>query len=520
MTKVVIIGGGIAGLASAALLARSGYDVDLFELHHHLGGRAGELEIDGFRFDTGPSWLLMREVFEHFFALLGTTLDEQLPMRRLDPAYRVYFEGHDAPIEISASAAANCETFERVEPGAGAALARYLQSAETTYDLALNRFLYTWFGSPAGMADPALVRRLPALSLLLGQSLQGRIHRRFDDHRLRQILGFPAVFLGTSPDRAPSMYHLMSSLDLTGGVYYPDGGMHSLIRAIARCATGAGARLHTGTPVQHIRMDGNQVTGVQVTTTDGPRDVPAHLVVGAGDIRHIEGLLPAGQGRPARYWRRRDPGPGGVLAMLGVAGRVPELDHHTLFFTRDWEANFGSIFGSRRSVPDPASIYVCAPSRTDPSCAPEGMENLFMLIPVPAEPRIGAGGADGAGSPVVERAVDAAIGQVSRWAGIDDLAGRVVVRRTVGPADFARDFGAWSGSLLGPAHTLRQSAFARTPNASRSVRGLYYAGAGTVPGVGLPMCLISAEVLLKRLTGDTSGTPLPAPLPAALSGQR
>jgi phytoene desaturase len=197
--------------------------------------------------------------------------------------------------------------------------------------------------------------------------------------------------------------------------------------------------------------------------------------------------------------------------MLGVRGALPELPHHSLFFTEDWDANFDAIFGRSPSIPAPASTYVCKPSATDPDVAPADHENLFVLIPVPPDVQLGHGGADGAGSPQVEAAADAAIDMVSDWAGIPDLRDRIVVRETTGPADFQDDYHSWRGGMLGPAHILSQSAMFRAQNASRKVQGLFYAGATTAPGVGVPMCLISAEIVLKRIRGDHSGGPLPEP---------
>jgi phytoene desaturase len=178
------------------------------------------------------------------------------------------------------------------------------------------------------------------------------------------------------------------------------------------------------------------------------------------------------------------------------------------------------VFGSHPGIPDPASLYVCKPSATDPGVAPAGDENLFVLVPVAADVSIGAGGVDGTGDRLVERTADAAIAQVAAWAGIADLADRVVVRRTVGPDDFAQQFNAWRGGALGLAHTLRQSAFFRPGNASRRVDGLLYAGSSTIPGIGLPMCLISAELILKRLRGDVSAERLPEPATPATRAER
>ncbi|MFE6736731.1 phytoene desaturase family protein [Microbacterium sp. NPDC057650] len=509
--RAVVIGGGISGLATAALLANEGLDVVLVEARDELGGRAGRWESRGFVFDTGPSWYLMPEVFDHFFRLLGTSAAEQLDLLRLDPAYRVFFEGDPTPFDLPAENAVAALT--ELDPASAESLDRYLTSAADTYSLATSSFLYSSYESLRPFLDPALLARLPRLARLLGEPLDRMIRRSSRDPRVQRVLGYPAVFLGTSPSRAPSMYHLMSHLDIGQGVLYPRGGFSAVIDAIAGLAVDHGATLTTGTRARQIIVRDGAAVGVEVESPEGIEVLPADVVVSTADLRVTERqlLAPAHRSRSESWWRRRDPGPGAVLAMLGVRGELPELAHHTLLFAEDWDAGFDDIYGGRPRIPDPASLYICRPSASD-AVAPPGHENLFVLVPVPADPDIGGGGLDGGGSPAVERAVDAAIDQISAWCGIPGLRERIVVRRSVGPADFEREFGAWRGGALGPAHTLRQSAVLRGRNTSPRVKGLLLAGASTIPGIGLPMCLISAELVLKRLRGDRTATPLPEPL--------
>ncbi|WP_170970255.1 phytoene desaturase family protein [Nocardioides jishulii] len=518
---VCVVGGGIAGLATAALLAQDGWSVQLLERGSELGGRAGSWSVDGFRFDTGPSWYLMPDVFDHFFALMGTSAAEQLDLRLLDPGYRVLFEGRSEPFEVSASRAENVARFEALEPGAGRALEDYLASADEAYAMAVDHFLYTSFEEFSSLVSRQVLLKGRRLAPLLLRSLESFVAARFTDPRIRQVLGYPAVFLGSSPDRVPALYHLMSRMDLADGVLYPQGGFSTLVDAVADLAREAGAVLHTDAEVTAVLTDPPARRGARATVRgvrhrDASGDehvVEADVVVGACDLHHLETQLlpPPLQTYPESWWSRRDPGPGAVLALLGVRGELPELAHHTLFFTRDWAANFDDVFTARR-VPEPASAYVCRPSATDPSVAPEGHENLFVLVPVPADVTLGHGGVDGAGDPRVEQVADAAIAQMAEWAGMPDLVDRIVVRRTVGPADFAADLNAWSGGALGPGHVLKQSAFFRAGNASTKVDGLLYAGSSTIPGIGLPMCLISAELVLKRLRGDTSTGRVAAPI--------
>ncbi|HXD28450.1 MAG TPA: phytoene desaturase family protein [Arthrobacter sp.] len=529
MARVTVIGGGIAGLASAGLLARDGHEVTLLERGTGLGGRAGRHAADGFTFDTGPSWYLMPEVIDHWFRLMGTSAAEQLDLVRLEPAYRTWFEHHGHPVDIHSGRAAASAAFEAMDPGSGRRLRSYLDSAARTYELAKEHFLYDDFESKRGLLHPAVLRRGIRMATLLGTPLGRFVARRFRDPRQRQLLGYPAVFLGTDPFRAPAMYHLMSHLDLADGVLYPIGGFAAVVDALAATARDAGVRIHTSATATRIatrdpsspgrRRVGRRrarplVEAVEYLEATGlQRSVPTDLVVAAADLHHVETTLlpPRQQTHPERVWSRRDPGPSAVLVCLGVRGRLDGLAHHNLLFTADWRDNFRRI-RTGADLASETSVYVCRPSATDPGVAPPGDENLFLLVPAPALPAWGAGGTDGGGDVRVEAVADAAIDQLAAWTGATDLRERIVVRRTYGPADFVHNVNAWRGSALGAAHTLRQSAFLRPGIRSRRVDGLLYAGSSVRPGIGVPMCLISAELVLKAVRGDRRTGRLPEPV--------
>jgi len=499
MTRsAIIIGAGYGGLALANLLAKSGYTVDVYEKHAVAGGRAGEVVQDGFTFDTGPSWYLMPEVFDQYYKSLGLSAKKELDIIRLKPGYRVFFENNE-PITIQGNLKKDSATFESIEPGAGKKLVEYVNRSDEIYQLSVKHFLYTNFQSAKELLHKDILRSGGRMLSYAMTPIDQYVSQYMDDLRLKQILEYHMVFLGSSPFEAPAIYSLMSTLDFKSGVYYPKRGMYSLVRSLVSIGTSLGVRYHFNEEVKEISVSNGMATGIHMS--DGTHHIADEIISNA-DLHYTETqLVPkAYQSFPESYWKKRQSGPSALLISLGVKGKIPQLLHHNLFFVDEWRENFEAIYKTK-TIPENASLYVCNPSKTDKKVAPKGHENIFILVPLPAGIELTA----------TEQAklVTRFITQFSEMADIPDLAERIVTEYIFGPNDFATEYYSWqSGALGGQSHKLFQSAIFRTPNKSKKVSQLYYVGAGTTPGIGLPMCLMSAQLVYKRIAGIRTSGPV------------
>ena len=493
MTKTILIGAGIGGLATASMLAKAGHEVHVYEKELVAGGRAGKLQKDGFTFDTGPSWYLMPDVFEHFYELMGENISDWLELKKLTPVYKVFYE-KDAPIVMTGDLKTDMATFESVERGSGKSLQLYVEKSKNIYELSLKHFLYTNFEDPRDLANLAVLRQSHKLPTLLTKPIHKYVSSFVGNLRLQQILEYPMVFLGTSPFSAPAMYSLMSALDFDEGVYYPMGGMYTIIESIEAIARKHGVAFHYGTEVQRITSANRHAAGIMLA--DGTV-VDADIVIANSDLHHTETKLLEKSDRTydEAYWSKKEPGPSALLMYLGVDGKVDELEHHNLLFVEQWRENFESIYRDKQ-LPEPASIYISKTSHTDPSAAPSGKENIFVLVPLPAGVEIP--------NSELDAIADSYLSQIETMTKIR-LRDRLVVKELFSPNDFLTKYYSWQSSMLGQSHLLKQSAFFRTPNKSKKLNNLYYVGGSTTPGIGLPMCLIGAELVYKRIVGEKRG---------------
>lgn len=489
--RVAIIGGGFAGLSAAAFLARAGAQVTLLEKNESLGGRARVWEKDGFRFDMGPSWYWMPDVFERFFGLFGRSPADHYALTRLDPSYRVWFGPGDF-LDLPAGVEPLVELFESLEPGAGRRLRSFLDDAEYKYSRGMGDFVRKPGQSLTEFADPRLLWALVRLQML--QSFRGHVRRHFTHPQLRQVMEFPVLFLGATPPRTPALFSLMNHADMSLGTWYPQGGMGSVVQAFARVARAQGAELHCDRPVSRIVVRGGRAIGVQVAGEAG--FIPADVVLANADYAHVEQSLLAPEERQysRRYWDTRTLSPSSLLFYLGVRGRVEGLEHHTLFFDEELDAHADAIYENPR-WPERPLFYVSAPSRTDPTVAPTGHENLCLLIPL----------APGLDDPdeTRERYFEIVMDRLEHRIG-QRLRNRIVVKRSYAHRDFVADYHALGGNAYGLANTLGQTALLRPRLRSRRVSSLYFTGQLTVPGPGVPPAILSGEVAARQILRDTA----------------
>lgn len=489
--KVVVVGAGLGGLAVAALLAKDGHDVTVVEKNEWVGGRASVFSRDGFTFDTGPTWYLMPEVFEGFFAQFGRRPEDFYRLIRLDPSYRVFFDDGTV-IDVSADIEEVYKLFDDLEEGGGEKLRRFLRKCGELYG-SIRRTLYLDLDSPLSFLNREVLSQGMKVNVL--ESVESFVRRHFSSDKARKILLYSIGFVGTPPSKAPSFYAILNYVKLVQGVYYPEGGIRRVVDAVYRLAREHGVEFLLGHEVKALEVSSGRAKRV---IADGV-SLEADAVVVNADYAHFETkvLEPRYRTYDLDYWNGRTFTPSALIAYVGVRGKLESLANHNVVLERDWGENFSQIFDPRAARwPEYSSYYVHVPSRTDPSAAPPDGEALFLLVPVPAGLRDGEAER--------ERLYSNVLKDLERRTG-EEIADRVAVRRTFSVSDFVSAFNSFKGSALGLAHTLGQTAFWRPRHRSRKVKNLYYTGQYTHPGIGLPMVLISAEIVRRKVEKEVAG---------------
>ncbi len=476
---IVVIGSGFSGISAACALAKKGYRVTVVEKNECAGGRASFFKADGFMFDMGPSWYWMPDVFEWFFKEYGSSVAEQYDLIRLDPGYRIYF-GKDEITDIPASITELHKLFEQLEPGSGKYLQQFLKDAETKYAIGMKDMVFKPCNSIMEFAELRMVKALFTMQLFT--SLRKEVYSKFKNEKIRKILEFPVYFLGALPSNTPALYSILNYADLVLGTWYPQGGMYKIIEGMQRVAEKMGVTFMFNTPVTEIVTENNITTGVKIDS----RFIAADAVVAAADYHHVEEKLLS---QPKKnynenYWDKKVFAPSSIIFYLGIKGKVKNLLHHNLFFDQSFEQFADEIYTNPRWPTNPL-FYVSAPSKTDPSVAPDGDENLFILIPV-------AAGLEDT-EQLREQYFAKVIERIEAFTG-DTITNRIIYKRSFAPKDFVSRYNAYKGNAYGLANTLMQTAIFKPKMRNKHIKNLIYAGQLTVPGPGVPPSLISGYV--------------------------
>jgi len=484
----IVIGAGIGGIAVAGRLRRAGHNVTVVEKADHPGGRADFIQKDGYRFDTGPSLFLMPEVFAETYEALGERMQDHLELVRLDPTYRAHF--HDGTrLDLTYQMPRMREQLDALEPGAFGQFLKFMAEGYSNYHLGLDKFVGRNFYSLAEYFD---LRNLPLLLKMKALVTHASNTKRyFKDSRLQAAFSFQNMYLGLSPYEAPATFSLLQYTELGDGVWFPKGGMYRPIESMAQIAEGLGVRFEYGTAVRQINVEGSRASGV--TLEDG-KIMRADLVVANADLPYVYSDLLPDDGTAARLHRKKYTS-SALMFYWGVKGaKAPELLHHNVFLADDeYRASFERIFEDL-SLPQTPSFYVNAPARTDPSFAPENGDALMVLVPVghinAAEPQDWAGLRERARSFVIERL---------EGIGVKDLGSRIVLEETMGPPDYLKKLNLAKGAAFGLSHNFTQIGYLRPHNRHPRYKNLYFAGASTHPGTGLPIVLLSAKLTAERI---------------------
>lgn len=485
--KALVIGSGFAGLSTAINLASKGFNVTVLEKNNTIGGRARQFSESGFTFDMGPSWYWMPDVFESFFNRFGKSVSDYYELIRLDPSYQVvYGKGEEMPIPANMIELESL--FDSLEAGAGLRLRDFLKQAAYKYEVGINKLVYKPGRSLTEFASIKLL--MDVIKMDVFQSMSKHVRKFFKHPKLIQLMEFPVLFLGALPENTPALYSLMNYADMSLGTWYPKGGMHKIVGAMGSLAEELGVSFLTDHEVTRI----NHSNGVAKSVNTNHGEISADVIIAGADYHHVETKLLDGNTRnySDAYWDKRVMAPSSLLYYVGLDRKLDGLLHHNLFFDTDFGPHAQDIYTNPK-WPEKPLFYASITSKTDSTVAPEGCENLFLLIPV-------APGLE-ENEEIREKYFDMILKRIESYTE-QNLRDHIVYKRSFAHRDFIKDYNSFKGNAYGLANTLTQTAILKPSLKSKKLKNLYYTGQLTVPGPGVPPSLISGIVVADQVEKD------------------
>lgn len=482
--KIAIIGSGFSGLSAAAYLAQAGNEVHVFEKHGQAGGRARQFSTtEGYVFDMGPSWYWMPDIMENFFADFGYKTSDFLQLISLNPQFEMIFS--DEKMNVPESIEELKTLFEKTEKGAGRQLEKFMQSAKFKYEVGMQDFVNKPCHNWLEFVSPKIAKS--ALKLDLLSNFRSYVAKYFKNEKLRTLMEFPVIFLGASPKNIPALYSMMNYGGYALGTYYPMGGFYQLVLAMKSVAEKQGATFHFNATVEKILSANKKATSLLING----EEIHFDYIVASSDYYHTETLLDENlRNYKEDYWQKKTFAPSSLIFYLGINEKIPNLKHHTLFFENNLDEHIDCIYGERK-WPEKPLFYVCCPSKTDKNVAPEGKENLFLLMPL----AIGINDEEN----IREKYLGEILARIEKHTGISDLASKIEYKKSYCVRDFISDYNAYGGNAYGLANTLSQTAVLKPKIRNKKLKNLFYTGQLTVPGPGVPPSIISGKIVANEI---------------------
>ena len=478
---IKIIGSGFSALAASCYLAQAGHQVTIYEKNETVGGRARQLIKDGFTFDIGPTWYWMPDVFERFFADFNKKPADYYQLKKLSPAYQVYFDINDF-VTIADNLDEIIQTFESIEKGSGQVLADFMAEAKSNYDIAILDLVYNPGVSPLELVTLETMKKVGQFF----SNISKEVRKRFKNKKLIQILEFPVLFLGAKPSDTPSFYSFMNYADFGLGTWHPKNGMYSVVLAMQQLAIELGVTIHVNSNISKINVDGKSATSLVVNG----ETISADIILSGADYHHTETLLDEKHRVYSEaYWNRKTFAPSSLLFYVGFDKKIENVEHHSLFFDVDFDAHAEAIYDDPKWPKNPL-FYASFPSKTDANSAPEGKEAAIFLIPI-------APGIEDTNS-IREQYFEKIITRLETLTQ-QSLKNNIIFKESFCVNDFIKDYNSYKGNAYGMANTLLQTAFLRPKLKSKKVANLYFTGQLTVPGPVVPPALISGKLVAELI---------------------
>ena len=486
--RVTVIGSGISSLSAASFLGKAGYDVTIIEKNTTIGGRARQFKVDGFTFDMGPSWYWMPQVFENFYQQFGKTASDFYNLKRLDPSYRVFWKD-DSHTDIPSNLEELKNWFEALETGSSEKLESFLKDAEIKYKVGMEELVFKPSLSLLEFVNSKVFKGLVSMNLFssFGKFIRGY----FKNEKIIALLEFPVLFLGAMPNETPALYSLMNYADIKLGTWYPEGGMYKFIEAFETIAKENNVKFILNEEVISFEKNDNQVSKVITSKNTYETDI----VISGADYQHTDRKLLNGSANYSdKYWDKRVMAPSCLLFYIGVNKRLNNIEHHNLFFDESLEEHGKEIYKNPQWPSSPL-FYLCAPSLTDTSVAPDGCENLFFLMPI--APDLSDSESNR------EKYFKILLKRLEKRTG-NDISDNIIFKKLFCIDDFKNEYNAFKGNAYGLANTLKQTAVFKPSMRNKKLKNFYYTGQLTIPGPGVPPSIISGEVVSKYILKNHS----------------